>query len=182
MDNSARPHCRLKRAPIWTSGNTNTTSLRLEIFCVGRRLQPDTHAWRMRVTPLFTRHAEDRFNLALIGGFSRGKSSLVNAILGVDRLPTGIVPLTSVITSVSCGTVDRAVLRYKSSILDQDISLTDLREYITQTGNPGNSNGIREAEIQLPAEFLRRGFHFVDTPGLGSAIRENTLSVCPETS
>jgi superfamily I DNA/RNA helicase len=28
--------------------------------------------------------------------------------------------------------------------------------------------------VQLPAEFLRRGFHFVDTPGLGSAIEENT--------
>ena len=26
----------------------------------------------------------------------------------------------------------------------------------------------------MPAEFLRRGFHFVDTPGLGSAIEENT--------
>ena len=28
--------------------------------------------------------------------------------------------------------------------------------------------------MQLPAEFLRRGFLFVDTPGLGSAIEENT--------
>ena len=28
--------------------------------------------------------------------------------------------------------------------------------------------------MQLPAEFLRRGFYFVDTPGLGSAIEENT--------
>ena len=30
------------------------------------------------------------------------------------------------------------------------------------------------AEVQLPAEFLRRGAFFVDTPGLGSAIMENT--------
>ncbi|HVZ07549.1 hypothetical protein [Rhodopila sp.] len=28
--------------------------------------------------------------------------------------------------------------------------------------------------MELPAELLRRGFHFVDTPGLGSAIIENT--------
>ena len=32
------------------------------------------------------------------------------------------------------------------------------------------------AEIQLPAEILRRGFYFVDTPGLGSVIAENTLT------
>ncbi|KAJ0344167.1 hypothetical protein COL154_014029, partial [Colletotrichum chrysophilum] len=50
---------------------------------------------------LFEALSEDRFNLVLIGRFNRGKSSLMNAILGVDRLPTGIVPLTSVITTVS---------------------------------------------------------------------------------
>ena len=41
-------------------------------------------------------------------------------------------------------------------------------------GNPGNVKRIHSAEIQLPAEILRRGFFFVDTPGLGSAIFENT--------
>ena len=77
-----------------------------------RRATPaaaDSNAWRARTGPVFTRLAEDRFNLVLVGRFSRGKSSLVNAILGMDRLPTGIVPLTSVITSVSYGSVERVV-------------------------------------------------------------------------
>jgi Dynamin family len=30
--------------------------------------------------------------------------------------------------------------------------------------------------VQLPAEVLRRGFYFIDTPGLGSVIVENTLT------
>ena len=37
--------------------------------------------------------------------------------------------------------------------------------------------------MQLPAEFPRRGFHFVDTPGPGSAVEENirtTESFLPE--
>ena len=42
----------------------------------------DLHA---RITELFTRLAEDRFNLVVVGRFSRGKSTLMNAILGVDR-------------------------------------------------------------------------------------------------
>ena len=33
---------------------------------------------------------------------------------------------------------------------------------------------IAYAEIELPVEILRRGFFFVDSPGLGSAISENT--------
>lgn len=58
--------------------------------------------------------------------------------------------------------------------MDQEIPLEALPQYVTQQGNPGNVKGIKDAEVQLPAEFLRRGFHFVDTPGLGSAIEENT--------
>jgi predicted GTPase len=135
---------------------------------------PDKQQWRDRATPLFTRLAEDRFNLVLVGRFSRGKSSLVNAILGTDSLPTGIVPLTSVITSVSYGSVERVMLRFARSLLDHQVPLSALRSYVTQQENPGNVKGIKEAEVQLPAGFLRRGFHFIDTPGLGSAIEENT--------
>ncbi len=135
---------------------------------------PDKQRWRDQSTALFTRLAEDRFNLVLIGRFSRGKTSLVNAILGMDRLPTGIVPLTSVITSIAYGSVERVALRFTRNFMDQEAPLASLPEYVTQQGNPGNAKGIKEAEVQLPAEFLRRGFHFVDTPGLGSAIEENT--------
>ena len=39
---------------------------------------------------LFARLAEDRFNLAVVGRFSRGKTSLMNAILGTDLLPVGV--------------------------------------------------------------------------------------------
>jgi hypothetical protein len=81
----------------------------------------DSNAWRTRTIPLFTRLTEDRFNLVPVGRFSRGKSSLVSAILGMDRLPTGIVPLTSANTSVSYGSVERVVLHFTSSWLDQDI-------------------------------------------------------------
>lgn len=37
---------------------------------------------------LLTRLAEDRFNLMVVGRFSRGKSTLMNAILGGNHLPT----------------------------------------------------------------------------------------------
>ena len=135
---------------------------------------PDKQRWRDQATALFTRLADDRFNLVLVGRFSRGKTSLMNAILGMDRLPTGIIPLTSVITSVAYGSVERVRLRFTKSFMDEDVPLATLPQYVTQQGNPGNAKGIKEAEVQLPAEILRRGFYFVDTPGLGSAIEENT--------
>lgn len=132
--------------------------------------------WRQRLQGLFVRLAEDRFNLAVVGRYSRGKTTLMNAILGTDRLPTGLAPLTSVVVAVSYGSSERALLKYDSRILDKEISIDALPQHITQQGNPGNIQRIKTAEIQLPSEFLRSGFYFVDTPGLGSAVDENTLT------
>lgn len=125
---------------------------------------------------LLTRLAEDQFNLMVVGRFSRGKSTLMNAILGGAHLPTGIVPLTSVITTVRYGSRPQVVLHFRDSGLNREVSLSELAEYITQQGNPGNTRRIAWAEIQLPVEILRRGLFFVDTPGLGSPIIENTLT------
>lgn len=136
----------------------------------------DQRALQERLQDLLARLAEDRFNLVVAGRFSRGKSSLMNAILGMDRLPTGIVPLTSVITTVSYGTTESVTIKYQERRLDTEISLEELPQYVTQQGNPGNQRGIATANIELPAEILRRGFYFVDTPGLGSVIAENTLT------
>ncbi|HTT84627.1 MAG TPA: dynamin family protein [Rhizomicrobium sp.] len=123
---------------------------------------------------LFARLAEDRFNIVIAGQFNRGKTSLMNAMLNTERLPTGIVPLTSVITTVQYGTDERAILEYEERRLPSEISVSSLAQYITQSRNPGNIQRIRLARVELPAELLRRGFHLVDTPGLGSAILENT--------
>lgn len=71
----------------------------------------DRHNEHERIRELFSRLAEDRFNLVVVGRFSRGKTSLMNAILGTDRLPTGIRPLTSVITTVAYGSKEQAVIK-----------------------------------------------------------------------
>jgi hypothetical protein len=55
--------------------------------------------------------AEDRFSIAVLGQFKRGKSSLLNAIIGSNLLPTGILPLTSVITIVRFGSRERLVIQ-----------------------------------------------------------------------
>jgi GTP-binding protein EngB required for normal cell division len=135
---------------------------------------PDDDRWHEGARDLFVRLAEDRFNLAVVGRFNRGKSSIMNAIMGSDRLPVGIVPLTSIVTTVSYGSKERVVLRYPGRGLPEEAPIDALHRYVTQDGNPGNVRGIGTAEIHLRAEILRRGFHFVDTPGLGSAILENT--------
>jgi small GTP-binding protein len=123
---------------------------------------------------LFARLAEDRFNVAVVGQFSRGKTSLMNAMLKTERLPVGVVPLTSVITTVQYGPSERATVEYRERRLASQIALDALPEFVTQKQNPGNLKGIKLVRIELPSELLRKGFYLIDTPGLGSAIAENT--------
>ncbi|HUJ01805.1 MAG TPA: dynamin family protein [Usitatibacter sp.] len=140
---------------------------------IGARIKED-RARRERLHELFVRLAEDRFNLAVVGRFSRGKSSLMNAIIGTNRLPTGVLPVTSVITAVAYGSHEEVVIRFQRDRVESRVPLAALPEYTSQRYNPGNVRRVREAEVRLPAEILRRGFHFVDTPGLASTIAENT--------
>jgi GTPase Era involved in 16S rRNA processing len=123
---------------------------------------------------LLARLVEDHFNLAVVGPFSRGKSTLMNAILGFNALPTGILPHTSVITTVCYGPHERVLVRCQGWSLPQEIHLDQLEEYVTERGNPENRRRVTVAEIQLPAEMLRHGLHFVDTPGVGSPVFANT--------
>lgn len=120
--------------------------------------------------------AEDRFNLAVVGQFKRGKSSLMNAIVGREVLPTGLLPLTSAITSLCYGPHEKLILRRQGWSLLQEIPVTELADYVTEHGNPGNVKGVLEARLELPVSFLRRGLHFVDTPGIGSFRHENTAT------
>ena len=125
---------------------------------------------------LMVKLAEDRFTLAVLGQFKRGKSSLMNAIIGRELLPVGVLPLTSAITVLKYGPVERLVVRREDSIFPQDLPVSALADYVTETGNPANHKKVRTACVELPLPFLRRGIEFVDTPGIGSAIKANTAT------
>lgn len=125
---------------------------------------------------LMVKLAEDRFTLAVLGQFKRGKSSLMNAIIGREILPTGVLPLTSAITVLKYGPKERLVVRREDSIFPYELPVSSLADYVTENGNPANQKKIKTARVELPVPFLRRGIEFVDTPGVGSAITANTAT------
>jgi GTP-binding protein EngB required for normal cell division len=123
---------------------------------------------------LMVKLAEDRFTLAVVGQFKRGKSSLMNTIVGRELLPTGLLPLTSVVTIVRFGTQERILVPCEGFPYEREFPVSALREYVTEEGNPGNQRQIKTVYVETASPFLRRGLEFVDTPGIGSAIIANT--------
>lgn len=118
---------------------------------------------------------QGKVNLAVLGQMKRGKSSLLNALLGDNLLPTGILPLTSVVTEISYGEHTSAAILYHSGIL-WDIPLADISQYVTEAGNPGNRKGVKRLFLRCPSPLLHTGLVLVDTPGSGSTYSHNTAA------
>ncbi len=100
----------------------------------------------------------------------------MNAIIGREILPTGVLPLTSAITKLKYGSAERLIINRDSQLFPKELPVSDLSEYITEKGNPNNQKKIKNAILELPVPFLRYGIEFVDTPGVGSVIAVNTAT------
>jgi GTP-binding protein EngB required for normal cell division len=114
-----------------------------------------------------------RFNLVVLGEFKRGKSTLINALLGRNVLPTGVVPLTSAVTIIRHGPCDRLIVRYRDG-REAEHPISELAGFATEHGNPHNRLGVDVTIVELPAELLAGGLQLIDTPGIGSVHEHNT--------
>lgn len=115
----------------------------------------------------------NRFNLVVVGQFKRGKTCLINALIGVDILPVAVIPLTSIVTVLTYGERVRVEVHYMDGRVEP-IETELLSEYVTETGNPRNERGVREVVIHYPSPYLRDGVRLIDTPGVGSVYLHNT--------
>ncbi len=122
---------------------------------------------------LASRIAEGLFYVACVGQFKRGKSTLLNAFVGQPLLPTGVIPVTAVITIVRYGPTVRALVHFADG-REEAIATDALSEYIAEEKNPENRKRVNVVEVFAPADLLSSGMCLVDTPGLGSVFRQNT--------
>ncbi|MER7967524.1 dynamin family protein [Streptomyces sp. NPDC096080] len=114
-----------------------------------------------------------RFRVLVTGEAKRGKSTLLNALLGREVLPTGVVPVTALATTVRQGTPETVTVRFTDGRIEQHDPAA-LARFITQAANPGNRRGISEAVLTLDAPLLAGGVELVDSPSTGSVHAQNT--------
>lgn len=122
---------------------------------------------------LARRAVEGRYYVACVGQFKRGKSTLLNALAGVNVLPTGVTPVTSVVTLLRYGPKLAAVARYADAHEDP-VDPRDLAALVSEGGNPRNAKCVTSVEVFVPCALLAGGMCLADTPGLGSVFDANT--------
>lgn len=142
---------------------------------------PEHTASLANLDTLKKRLEEQRFHLAILGQFKRGKSTLLNALLGEVVLPVSVIPLTAIPTFVRPGDqrYARVVFNGGDSVEESKADTAEdlhlfLQQYVTEEANPENCLNVNYVEVFHPASILRAGVVLIDTPGIGSTHRHNT--------
>jgi hypothetical protein len=88
-------------------------------------------------------------------------------------MPVAVLPVTAVVTRLSHGSADRAVVRHLGGATEA-IPLESLPDFVTERHNPANAKRVATVDVELACLSPYRGVRFVDTPGLGSVYVHNT--------
>ena len=139
---------------------------------------------------------QDGFNLVVVGEFSRGKSTFINAMLGKRVLPAKSNPTTTIINRITYGQTPEYILHKRDGSSPESIdekafkaitaaeclgdSEEDLAEYQEACNRAAS---IEYAEIRYPLDICRNGIELVDTPGtndLDQAREEITFKFIPQ--
>ncbi|MFO7555627.1 MAG: dynamin family protein [Desulfobacterales bacterium] len=146
-------------------------------------LGPDFGHEIKKLSGLKDRLVGGRFHLAVLGQFKRGKSTLLNALISEPILPVSVIPLTAVPTFIQFGAEPKIRVHYGGNRDVEEFSgestcdrTAFLVKYVTEDGNPKNRLGVTQVEVALPGQILSKGVVLIDTPGIGSTHRHNTLA------
>ena len=143
-----------------------------------------------RLRALRGRLERERLQIAVLGQFKRGKSTFINALLGADILPTGVIPLTAVATFIAWGREPRVLVSFAGPRPSEEFDVQTVDEirsvlfrFVAEEANPENRLGVKRVDLYYPAALLVEGTVIIDTPGVGSTLLHNTeaaLQVLPE--
>lgn len=119
-----------------------------------------------KVTALEDNIRQDRYKILVLGEFKRGKSTLVNALLGRSILPMDVLPETATLNEIVYSEKPFVKVFYSNSLVE-DGTLTP--EFLKRfSANAENSQAYLVDKIQMgyPLPFLANNITLVDTPGV----------------
>lgn len=107
----------------------------------------------------------DFYTVIVLGEFKRGKSTLLNSLIGQALLPVDVTPTTATIN----------VLRYSDNLFlqihrpggiveDKSLDKDLLKEFVA--GDNFDPHTVEYLEIGLPSPILRNNMIYIDTPGV----------------
>ena len=134
--------------------------------------------------------ADSRYNIAVVGNMNRGKSTLLNVLLG--RSDDHLAPIQAKVCTAAIvhymsreahpdGLSEARVYtdeapsgEYTDTPFEQ-VPIESLRDYITEERNPNNVKKVRSVDVYGDFPLLRNVVTLVDTPGRGAVQRNHEI-------
>lgn len=118
---------------------------------------------------------EGRMSVVVLGEFNHGKSTVVNALLGEEILPTGITPTTSEITHLVYDDEPTVTLQPAGDGETREIDYDELGGAVTDEEDEDENDedeDLEYVEIGYPNDLLEDSLVLVDTPGVNDISRQ----------
>jgi len=137
--------------PISDNNRLFLSSLLEQTATAVAQLGTEFDHYRSKLTELNSRYSEGRFHLAVLGQFKRGKSNLLNALIGEPILPMGVIPLTAAPTFIQYAETPKIRVQYQGGHVADKFSGASTEErsaylakFVTEEGNPQNRLDVVE--------------------------------------
>lgn len=160
-----------------TQVNTSTVTLRK----VCDRLELKEHG--QALNDMQKKLQNHTFRVGIMGEFKRGKSTVINALLGQEIVPADILPCSATLNRIVWDTQPHAQINFKKDENglrqpSKQVSVEELSEYVTKLTEESEkqSSKVEDAVVYYPCEFCKNGVEIVDTPGLNDDERMNYVS------
>ncbi|MEG5055859.1 MULTISPECIES: dynamin family protein [unclassified Microcoleus] len=126
------------------------------------------------VTKVSQRLKSQCFRVAVVGEFSKGKSTLLNALLGEEIQPVRDIPCSGTVTVLKYGPQQRVICKYKDGREEeispeqyQDKASISEEAALGSFGDEIVKSEIEEIIFEHPnLELCSNGVEIIDTPGL----------------
>ncbi len=115
---------------------------------------------------------ENAIKVPLVGGFNAGKSSLINAFINRNLLPTNIEPETAISYEMYYGQNERVELYRDDKKIDEK-TLDEIKKFDVK---PGDIAKVY-VSTQIIKDLQDRGIIIVDMPGLDSGIQAHNDAI-----
>lgn len=123
------------------------------------------------------------FSVGIMGEFKRGKSTVINALLGEKIAPADVVPASATLNRVTYGLTPKATILYKDGH-KESVPVEKIADYVTKITEKSAAMAalVDQAIVEYPCQFCKNNVEIIDTPGLNDDERMDAISeaVIPE--
>ncbi|MGP4071879.1 dynamin family protein [Piscibacillus sp. B03] len=118
-----------------------------------------------KLLKLYKKWQSEQLTVGFTGHFSAGKSTLINALLENDILPSSPIPTSANIVEVQYSEEEATIynLPGKRQATESEVNLNHVKQLAR------NGEEVQTITIQKPIELLKNNITLMDTPGIDSS-------------